>query len=161
MTYNRQESSPFGGIISLVFLVLFFIALYYIAKAVFTILYWATPILFIITLILDYKVVVNYGKWLIGLTKRNPLLGIVGILLSIGLYPVVAFFLFGKAVFKKKVKEAQTRYEEAQGITKEGEYTEYEDVTEAEVKEPRLELPPLQKQEKPKDKGNEYDSLFE
>ena len=169
MTYQRQSGSPMGGIGSIIIMVLFFVALYWIATGIFKILLWVAPILFLITLVIDYKVVLNYGKWLINLTKRNPVMGAIAILASIGLYPVLAFFLFGKALLKKKVKEATERYAEATGrrmdgtpYTKNDDFVEYEDVTEEE--DVKLELPPLREPEprrqKPK-KDNDYDAFFE
>lgn len=169
MTYQRQSGSPMGGIGSIIIMVLFFVALYWIATGIFKILLWVAPILFLITLVIDYKVVLNYGKWLINLTKRNPVMGAIAILASLGLYPVLAFFLFGKALVKKKVKEVTERYEEASGrrmdgtpYTKKDDFVEYEDVTDKE--EVKLELPPLREPEvrrqKPKN-DNDYDSFFE
>jgi len=168
MSYQRQSGSPIGGIGSILFMVFFFIALYYIATGIFKLLLWVAPLLFIVTLFIDYKVIVDYGKWLLNLTKRNPVMGAIAILLSIGFYPVLAFFLLGKAFFKKKVKEVAAQFEEATGASMNGtkhreeEFVDYEDVTDE--KEVKLELPPLQKPEprrnKP-NKDNEYDSFFE
>lgn len=156
MTYRNQSSPMFGGIISMVFMVLTIIALFYIAQFVFKVLWAISPIIFIAALILDFKGVTNYGKWLINLTKRNLLMGVVAILLSFLGFPFVSLFLLGKAMFKKKVKEAQAQYEEAAGVPKDAEYIEYEEV----VDEPKMELPPLSRPEKTQKKGNEYDELF-
>lgn len=159
MTYRTQSSSPFGGIISIIFFLLFFVALFYVAKFVFMILWYASPIIFIAALILDFAGVTNYGKWLINLGKRNLLAGVGATLLSMVAFPLVALFLLGKALFKKKVKEMQGQFEPTDGrpTPAEDDFIDYEEV----VDEPKLELPPLRRTEKIKRKGNEYDDFFE
>lgn len=157
MTYRNQSSPMFGGILSMVFMVLTIIALFYIAQFIFKLLWIASPFIFIAALILDFKGVTNYGKWLLNLAKKSLITGVIAILLSMIGFPFVALFLLGKAMFKKKVKEAQAKYEEAEGIPKNAEYIEYEEVKD----EPRMELPPLRQPKQTPKRGNEYDELFD
>jgi hypothetical protein len=140
MTYRTQSSSPFGGIISIIFFLLFFVALFYVAKFVFLILWYVSPVIFIAALLLDFKGVTNYGKWLINLGKRNLVAGVGATLLSLVAFPLVALFLLGKALFKKKVKEMQGQFEPADGSRTpvEEDFIEYEEVVDD---EPKLELP--------------------
>lgn len=160
MAYRNQNSSPFGGIISIIFFLLFFVALFYVAKFVFMIMWYISPVIFIAALLLDFKGVMNYGKWLINLGKRNLLAGVGATLLSMVAFPLVALFLLGKALFKKKVKEMQGQFdpEGSRQTPAEDDFIEYEEVVDD---EPKLELPPLRKTEKARRKGNEYDSFFE
>jgi len=157
MTYRNQSSPMFGGILSMVFMVLTIVALFYIAQFIFKLLWIASPFVFLAALALDFKGVTNYGKWLLNLAKKSLLTGVIAILLTMVGFPFVSLFLLGKAMFKKKVKEAQAQYEEAAGIPKEAEYIDYEEVKD----EPRMELPPLRRPEKAPKKGNEYDELFD
>ena len=76
----------------------FFVALFYIAKGIFTLLSWAFPVFLVGALILDYKVVLGYVKWLFSSLRRNPVFGIVAIVLSVIGIPFVSVFLFLRAL---------------------------------------------------------------
>lgn len=129
--------------------------LFFIARFIFNILMYLAPVLFIITLFIDYKVVLNYGKWLWTSLGQNPIFGVALILLSIVGFPIVSVFLFGKAMLKKKIKEVQQQFGQQPTET----YTEYEEVTE---EAEWIELPPPPVRQKQKRKAdNEYDELFE
>jgi hypothetical protein len=150
MSYRKKINSPFSSFTNILFLLLFFMALFFIARGVFWILSWVSPFLLIGALLLDYSVVLNYGKWLINLVKNKLLIGIVAIILTVIGFPVVAAFLFGKALFKKKLKDIKAKHEKEQ----QGEYVDYEEL---ENKNTTLELPQM----KPKEKQSEYDRLFD
>ena len=158
--YNYQSSGNSFNIIPflLIGLVVLFV-LFKVASFAFNILYYLSPILIIITLFIDYKVVVNYGKWIMNVIGKNPILGVVLALLTIVGYPIVGLFLFGKAMLKKKVKEMTQQFEERT----QGELVEYEEV-ESEPQKGRIELPPPPKREKIKQRrnnDNEYEDLFD
>jgi len=68
---QQYRPNPFRSVIGIVFLVLAVMAIFWLVKGVFTILSWLMPVLFIATLIIDHKVVINYGKWIGGLLKNN------------------------------------------------------------------------------------------
>lgn len=150
---------------AILMLVAIFIAVGYIASGIYQILEFIALGLFLITLGLDIaygrKVVLGFAKSLISLVKRNPLMGVVAIGLTFFFHPLVALFLFGKAMLLRKVDNMKKDFENRQ----QGQYVEYEEVeTEYEEvpdDEPRLiELPPLQ--EKPKqERRNDYEDLFE
>lgn len=122
-----QRRSPFQGLVGMLvtFAVigLLIYAGFYIAKGLFTILSWVAPALLVVALILNYKVVLNYGKWLINLLTTNTLFGIVMCLVTIFGFPVVTAWLCFKAILtyrmKQRVKENQQ--------DKEG-YIDYEEV---------------------------------
>lgn len=154
---QRSFNNPLGSFTSILLLVLFFLGLFYIARAMFWVLSAIAPILLIITLIIDHTVVVNYGKWLVSSVKSNPIFGIAMILLTLFGFPVVAGFLFGKALLKRKIKNVKEEMQTRQS----GEFIEYEDV---ETTRPTiLELPDWreEKRQRPiREKRNEYDDLF-
>lgn len=97
---------------------------FYIAKGVFTILSWVAPVLLIIALILNYKVVLNYGKWLIKLLTTNTLYGVVMCLVTIFGFPLVTAWLCFKAVLSYKLKQqsGNDNRDDEQG------YIDYEEV---------------------------------
>lgn len=128
-----------------------FLALFWLAKSIFWILSYLAPVFLIITLILNYKIVVNYLKMLWNNIKTKPLYGVLLTALSVIGFPIVAFLLFGKALLDRKVKSIEKQMEEKV----EGEYVDYEIVDEK-----KLELPPMEKVEKTKE-DDTYDKFFE
>jgi len=97
------KPNPFRSVMGIVFLVLAVMAIFWIAKGIFTILSYLTPVLLIATLIIDHNIIINYGKWIGGLLKNNLPYGIGAILFTIVASPVVAVYLFGKAMLKRQV----------------------------------------------------------
>lgn len=163
--YRSTNKSPLSGILGLVILALILVGLFMLARFIFRILAFLAPALIIVALILDYKTVLGYGKWLINLVKENPLMGILAIVLTVLGFPLVSAFLAGKAYLSRNVKQAE-KEQEAQ---KPGEYIDFE-----EVDEQPLELPELSKikreeerkrpsepKTKSKEEDDKYDSLFD
>lgn len=136
-------------------MVLFLVGMFYLVGGIVKLLTWAAPVLLIVALIFDYNTVLNHGKMLINLTKRNPLMGIGMILLNVIFFPFVFAYLFAKAYLTKKFKEVRAQYEERQ----EGEYVDFEVVEEKPL---QIDTPPRRPQNNPRRTGgNEYDGMFE
>lgn len=144
----------FNGIIGFAFMVLLFVGLFFIAKGVFTVLAWVAPVLIILALLINYRTVLNYLKFMLGLLQRNPVGGIIGILLSFFGFPILAGVLFGKSILDRKVKKLNEAYQ----AEKEGEFVEFEEIIKPE-RETKLDLPPMEKQA-PVKKDNQYEDLF-
>ncbi len=134
---------------------LFLLGLFYVARFIFTILYYLSPIMIVAALIVDYKTVVGYGQWLVAQVKRNPLIGIGAILLTVLAFPLVSLFLLGKALFKKKVREVE---QEAQQ-QRQGEYIEYEELDSEAIDLDRLQERRREEPE-PRRRSN-YDDFFD
>ncbi len=148
---NFNNNNPFSSIIGIVLGILLLLGLFFIARFIFTILYYLSPLFLIAALVIDYKVVLGYGKWVVGLVKRNALLGAGAILLSVLGFPLLTVFLLGKALLKRQMKQAQREAEEQQV----GDYIEYE-----ELDSDSLDLPQIDREEPlPKD-SNRYDDFF-
>lgn len=150
---------------AILMLVAVFIAVGYIASGIYQILEFIALGLFLITLGLDIaygrQVVLGFAKTLLNLLRRNPLMGVIAIGLTFFFHPLVALFLFGKAMLLRKVGNLKKDFEARQ----QGQYTEYEEVEvdyeDVPDQKPNLiELPPLR--EKPKQgRRNDYEDLFE
>lgn len=157
MTYRKTSGFRLDGITGILILVGFLVAMYFIVKYTLIALTIVAPLMLIATLIIDRSVVINYVKWIGRTLKTNPLLGIGAILFTIFGYTLVFPFLFGKAILKKKFKDAQQQYENE----RQGELIDYTEIDSKPTPEnPRdkpLELPQLRKQAR----GGEYDQLFE
>ncbi len=137
-------------ILSIVFLLLVFLALFWVARSIFTILSWLSPVFLILTLIINYNIILNYGKWLWKLLTESTLVGILATVLTVIGFPVVSFLLFGRALLYRKTKALKKAYEEERY----GTYTEYE-----EIEEEPLELREIQKDLRHND--DPYEQLFE
>lgn len=157
-SYRGSSGGGFNLIWSMLIGIVVLYLLFTLARFVFELLYYVSPLLLIATLIIDHKVVVNYGKWVWNMMGRNVLYGVGLVLLTIVAFPVVSLFLFGKALFKRKVKSMQQQFE----TRTQGEFVEYEEVDpEPKV---RIELPPppvKERAERRRTSGNEYEDLFE
>ena len=153
MTIRKTSSFRLDGISGILILIGFLVALYFIVKYTLIALTVVAPLMLIATLIIDRSVVFNYVKWIGSTLKSNPLLGIGAILFTIFGYTLVFPFLFGKAILKKKFKQAKQEYENQT----QGELVDFEEIESKPSREKPLELPQLKKQAK----GSEYDQLFE
>ncbi len=146
-SYNLGKTNP------LMFLVVFVLALfaiYWLAKGVFTILTWAFPIVLIATAIINYRVLLGYGRWVIDNIKRSPVIGIVIALLTVLAYPFVGLFLLYRAISSKS-KSEQTKSNKSS----KGDYIKYEEV---DKDEDFLDLSELE--ESKQEIKNRYDELF-
>lgn len=124
---NRGGFVQFRGWQSLLITAGVLILLYFVAKAIFNLLYVLAIPLLIATVIIKHQVILNYFKTIGGLFKRSPWLGIGAGALSAFFYPVVIAFLFVQALLYRKVDKIQEDID----AQKEGEYVEYEEVDEA------------------------------
>ena len=143
-----------NGIIGFVVLVGVLALLFFAAKGIFNLLALAAPVLIVLALIINYKTIINYFRFILGLLHRNPLGGIIAILLSVVGFPILSGVLFGKAILDRKVKRLQQAHE----ANEKGEEVDYEEVIRPE-REDSLKLPPLEKP-KPEAKENPYKDLF-
>ncbi len=107
--FSYKSSNP---ILSFIFITLVLVTLFYLAKGVFWVLTWAAPVLLIITLIIDAKVVLDYLSNLWNQLYKTPFFGILAIALSFFAAPVVIFYLFGKAMLKRKVAKFQNDFQQ-------------------------------------------------
>jgi len=146
---NNKKSDPINTIISLIMLVVVFMLIFFVARGVFRLLTWMAPFLFIATLILDYRVILSYGKYLLRTLERNIIWGIVMTVLTVIGFPLVIAFLFGKALLFRRVKTVEKEMEEE----KTGEYIPYEEVDE---EEEFLDLPEFKDKEKDRDRYGRF-----
>ena len=149
------SSSPYGFLGPLIILALIFGSLFFLAKGLFWLLSWAAPVLLILTLIIDHKVVTNYFKYVWRMLSENLPFGLLLSAVTIFGYPFVAGYLFFKAYAKRTLKKASEKYQQPQS-----EFTDYEVVDEDES---FLELPPLNKMKenaKTNNTSNKYDDVF-
>ncbi len=161
--YNSKSNGPFGSIMSLLMVFVFFAALFYVASFVFKLLWWIAPVLMLITLVMDHKIVTGYIEWVWNKLKVNPIMGVAFVLLTFFGFPVVAGYLFGKLMLRRKItKMTESMQQRGKGpFASEEDYVDYEEVESEPVTRieiPKADLPPKVKQ---KPENNKYDDFFE
>jgi len=138
------------------------VVLFFVARFVFNILYYLSPIFLIATLFIDRNVIFDYLKWIRKLFKRDIIIGVGATILSIFGFPLLSAFLFAKALFKKRVKDAA----EEVRMQREGRLIEYEEVDDEPLDLRRLEeqnrrRAAEQERNRKRDSDSEYEDLFE
>jgi hypothetical protein len=152
--YRKVKIDTGTMIMAVLGMIVFFVAMFYVVGGIMKLLAWAAPVLLIIALIFDYNTVLNYGKWLINMVKRNPLMGIGAIVLSAIAYPLVFTYLLARAYLTKKMKGMQAEHETRQ----QGEYADFEVIDEKPLE---INSPPRRpKPEVKRPSSNDYDDMF-
>ncbi len=155
---HHQQPKTINPIMALISVVLVLALLVFLVKGIFTILYYAAPILIIASFVLDKSVIIDYGKFLMNKLKTDTLMGIGAVALSAVAFPILSGYLFLKALAKNKIDKKIKEFEKRE----QGEYAEYEEVEDDDF----LDLPKLEKTVEMKSKGtkssdNTYDDMFE
>lgn len=123
--FPRGNGRPAVNWIGIIIMLVVLIGLFVLARGIFRLLMFLAPIMLIATLIIDYKVVLDYVKQLGGLFKRNPLYGLGATAFTIVLYPIVFATLLFRAVTRKQL----ARFTQGRPGEEE-EFVEYEEVEE-------------------------------
>ncbi len=177
MQYYQWSGSQRGGgfnIGCLIFGILFMVGTFFIMKWMFKLLMYAAPILFVLALIINWRVVANTGKNFLKTLETNPIKGILLAVLGFFGFPLLALYLFLAALGARKIESIQQQFQQnspfGAGPVKEDTYAEYEEI-ETKPKRPfgePLSAPEMPEkepvkppEEKPKPKANPYDSIFE
>ena len=138
---------------------LFLVVSFWLFSKVWSLLGFIAPVLLIVTLIINYKVVTGFLKGLWDGVRRDPVTGILKIGLTAFFHPFVMAYLFFKAVTGRSIDKARQRYTDSrQGILTEYEEIETQPADDFDFQVPEvLEEPPAKGQTKPQ---NPYENLF-
>lgn len=124
MSQSKKSDNPWNAIIGVAVIVIFLVGLFMLARFVFRILAFLSPIMLIAALVIDYTVVTDYIKWIRNTFRRDAIAGvIIGILSVIG-FPVLSAYFLARALLKKQVKKAKAEYERR----RDGDLVEYEEL---------------------------------
>jgi len=118
---NQPRIFRINPLFGLVFFIAFFVLAYYLFIKMVVWLYYATPILLIIALIINHKHVFKYFGNLLLQVKRDPVSGVLRLIVRILALPFVSLWLILSGYFFRKM----TAFEQKQR-PKEDEYTDYE-----------------------------------
>ncbi len=155
---NRQSGNFVNAVVGLAFVVILMMAMFWVAKSIFRVLAFVAPALLIATLIINYRVVVNYGKWLWRLLRHQLPMGIAMVLLTVIGFPVVSFVLLGKALFLRKLEKLSQGHGDYRADTRYVEYEIVEDDLAGVDDSPPLELPPIERP--PQRRSTDYEDFF-
>ena len=144
----------FSGLMGFIAMILVLMFMYFIITGAWKLLAVAAPVLIVLALIINYKTIVNFLRFMLGLLQRNVLSGIIAIILCVVLFPFLSGILFGKSILDRKVNKLR----KAQQAQDQGEFVDYEEVIRPE-REDKFDLPPMEKP-KPQPKENPYKDLF-
>jgi predicted membrane protein len=126
------NKGPFGFLGPLLILVLFFTIIYFITKGLFYIFSWLSPVLLLGALILNYRVVTEFIRWVLNMIVKQPLFGLVLLALIVLAYPFTAAYLFfkslGQSFRPQQPKQTSERPSAFSGWQEKTEDIEYEEV---------------------------------
>lgn len=162
--YNfNLGQNPFNSLLSLVVLIAVMAILFFVVKGFISILYWVAPILLIVTLILNYKIVANYVISLFETFKTDILMGMVKVAFTILCYPLVIGWLFAKVLLYRKVDKMKQEFDrQIGGVSEKEQYVDFEELSSKTVDE-KPEKPTIIELPKPKEKEkkNPYTDMFD
>lgn len=115
-----------------------FIGLYFVAVGVFKLLSLVAPVLILLAAIIHYRTLLDFVSYMLGLLRRKPLVGILGILLSVVGFPILSAILFAKSILDRKIR----RLEKAYLRERQEEYVDFEEIV-PNKDEASKTLPPL------------------
>jgi hypothetical protein len=165
-TFNFNSSqNPFNSLISLLVLVGVMVLLFFVVKGFISILYLAAPVLLIITLVINYKIVADYVISIFETFKTDVLMGMVKVAFTFLCYPIVIGWLFAKALLFRKVDKIRQELDSQMGLFEKESKEQYIDFEELNSKTGS------EKPEKPniiglpnpkeKEKKNPYNGMFD
>ena len=154
-----MANKSFQSIISIAFLAIaaffFFKVIFFVASGVFTFLGWVAPALLVGALVINHKVVLNYGKFIWNKLMTNPLVGGVYAVGTFFLFPIVATLLLLAAVGSKKMNKLFDLNQMGDMRDQETENAEFEILDDDPPME--LDLPEVEIEKKD---DSRYDDLF-
>lgn len=158
---TNKSPNPFSSLISILIFIGVLVVLFFLLKGLVTVLYWVTPVLLVATLIVNYRVVVDYFVSIFETFQTDILMGMLKVVFTLVCYPIVIGWLFIKALFYRKMDTVKKQFED-QIRQKQGEYAEFEEIS-TEINETKSEQPTIVELPKPKEKekSNPYDNLFD
>lgn len=154
----RSSGNPLGMIVALLITAGILYLLFMAVGLALKLLLYAAPVLFIATLIINYRLVTDYFSGLVGSFRRHWPSGLFRLALTLLAFPIVIAWLFFKALLFKKMAQrtADSAYRPA-GYSPESEQVDYEELETRPLDAPEK----LQADKQPRQEDNRYDQLFD
>lgn len=99
---QTKRFSTTETIMGLIFMAAIVWFIFFLFKSIYSILALAAPFLIIAAMVINRKVVLSYGKMVLGLLQKNTITGVLAVLLTIFAFPFVAAILLALAIMNKK-----------------------------------------------------------
>lgn len=156
-------SNPFNSLISLLIFGGVLFLLYFLVSGFFKLLYLVAPVLLVVTLIINYRVVRDYAAGIVTTMQSDILMGMVKVLFTVLCYPLVIGWLFAKALIYRKVSTLQQDFQKKMTPQDDTQDVDYEEISSENADENPPQKPIIIQLPKPKekDKSNPYDDIFE
>lgn len=122
---NRYRVVALNPLLSLLVLVGIIVVMYYIFIRLIYLLYYATPVLLAIAALLHFGTVKDHFYTIFRRILRDPLMGILNVIVQILGLPFVSLWLIFKSWLMRKLEKLESSVRETGG-----EYTTYEVVDE-------------------------------
>ncbi len=130
-----NNGGPFGFLLPLLMISATFFLFYLIFKGLYYVLNYVTPVLLVLTLLIDWKVIWQFLLYLWNSLRQQPFFGILLIALTIIAYPFVSGYLFFKAIInliiRRKLKQMgqnANRYDTYTEVPPDEGFTEYVEI---------------------------------
>ena len=171
--FGRRTGFLGGGPGCLIFGILAVVAIWFIFKGLYALLYWAAPGLFVLALIIKWKAVAETGRDFVTFFQRNPLGALLLGAVCVVAFPLLALYLFLKALGYDRVQEIKRQFGTQDPLGRqqppEDEFVEFEELESQPkgskvVQDEPVELPIVPEKEtkpEPKKPQNPYDQMFE
>lgn len=180
MLFVRMGRS--GGLGCLLFSVLFLLALFFILKGLFALLFWASPVLIGLAVLINWRAVSDTGRDLLEQMKRNPAgVLVLGALAFFGLWgsgvalidslgmgvikigvPLLSLYILFRAMGYSRLAQFQQTMGRPSAPPEE-EFVEFEELESRPKESPPLPEEPLNPPDPPEQvhkPGNSYDEFF-
>ena len=156
-------SNPFNSLVSLLMFGGVLLLLFFLVKSFFTLLYWVAPVLLVVTLIINYRLVRDYAAGIVTTLQSDIMMGMVKVAFTVLCYPLVIGWLFAKALIYRKVSTLQQDLQKKMNPQDDTQDVDYEEVSSEKADENPPQKPIIIQLPKPKekDKSNPYDDIFE
>lgn len=176
--FNRRTGTIGGGPGCIIFGILALVLLWFVLKGLYTLLYWAAPVLFLLALVINWRAVADTGQEFWRLLKSNPLGAVILGAICIMAFPLLALYLFLRALSYNRFQEIRSQFGDSLRQESQEEmmdFTDYEEIeSHPKMPHPTAEeptdippasepepVPPSPKTPEQKKPGNPYDQMFE
>lgn len=133
---QKSFSFNFSSLVGLILLLILGYFLFSIARVLYIVLLYASPVLILSILFIKKEVLIDYFKKLINGIRQQPLLGILNTAVSVLFLPFSLVGMLLKATLARKVEKIQKEQGQPPFYgTQEAEYTEYEDLSDEILKD--------------------------
>ncbi len=158
-----RQGVPGGGLGCLLGAIFIFFILFFALKGLYLILWWASPALVVLTLIVNWRVVPDtLTSWFKSL-QTSPLSALVSAAFAVLAFPFFALWLFLKSLGYRQIQQMKREFSNTQPPPEDFvDFEEIESKPKAQKSEPTsLVVPESPKKEKSKKSDNPYDTFFE